>query len=441
MKQNLFGTDGIRAIVGNEPLTAVTLPLIGQAIALWAKRKFKMHPSILLAHDTRSSCYFIKATLKSGLLRHTIKLYDVLALPTPTVCLLIRENKLFDCGIIITASHNPYQYNGIKVIDSNGNKISTADEEEITSYCSNPMPELDYETFGTDYRVVHSGAHYLDILAKRFPDQFLAGKTIVLDCANGAASSLAPHIFRLFGAKVIAINNTPTGTNINKDCGALYPETLIKAVQRNKADAGFAFDGDADRVVAINRKGIIKDGDDIISILMGHPSIASARAIVGTHYSNQGLEKFVQKSGKKFIRTDIGDKHVTAQLVAEQLPLGGEPAGHIIVTDYLDSSDGIFAALMILETAHITNNWDLESFVRYPQVLLNVPIKIKKDLKTEPMASIIQQTQKNVGDGRLVVRYSGTENVLRIMLEAPKEEAAQHLAQGLAQQLGKLLEA
>jgi len=138
---------------------------------------------------------------------------------------------------------------------------------------------------------------------------------------------------------------------------------------------------------------------------------------------------------------EIGDKHVTSQLVAEQLPLGGEPAGHIIVTDYLDSSDGIFAALMILETAHITNNWDLESFVRYPQVLLNVPIKIKKDLKTEPMASIIQQTQKNVGDGRLVVRYSGTENVLRIMLEAPKEEAAQHLAQGLAQQLGKLLEA
>ncbi len=440
MNQNLFGTDGIRAIVGNEPLTASTLPIIGHAIALWAKKKYKMHPSILLAHDTRSSCYFIKATLKSGLLRHTIKLYDVLAVPTPTACLLIRENKLFDCGIIITASHNPYQYNGIKLIGSNGNKISTADEEEITSYCSKPMPELDYETFGIDYRVIHAGAHYLDILAKRFQPQFLAGKTIVLDCANGAATSLAPHIFRLFGAKVIAINNTPTGTNINKDCGALHPETLIKAVLRNKADAGFAFDGDADRVVAINRKGLIKDGDDIISILMAHPSIAPAPAIVGTHYSNQGLEKFVQKSGKKFIRTDIGDKHVTAQLVAEKLPLGGEPAGHIIVTDYLDSSDGIFAALLLLETADITNNWNLESFARYPQVLLNVPIKIKKDLKAEPMASIIQQTEKTVGDGRLVVRYSGTENVLRIMLEAPKEDQAQYLAKGLAKQLGKVLE-
>lgn len=440
MKPNLFGTDGIRAIVGSEPLTAATLPIIGQAIAQWAKKKYKMHPSILLAHDTRSSCYFIKAALKSGLLRHTIKLYDVLAAPTPTACLLIRENKLFDCGIIITASHNPYQYNGIKIIDSSGNKISTADEEEICSYCANPTPELNYETFGTDYRVIHAGAHYLDILSKRFPAQFLSGKTIVLDCANGAATSMAPHIFRLFGAKVIAIHNTPTGININKDCGALAPESLIKAVLHSKADAGFAFDGDADRVIAVNKKGYIKDGDDIVAILMSHPTIAPTRAIVGTHYSNQGLEKFVKKSGKQFIRTDIGDKHVSTKLTTENLPLGGEPAGHVIIKHYLDSSDGIFTALMVLETAHLTNNWNLESFERYPQVLLNVPIKIKKDLKTEPMASIIQQTQKTLKDGRLIVRYSGTENVLRIMLEAPKEDQAMNLANGLAQQLGKALE-
>lgn len=439
MNRNFFGTDGIRAIVGTGPLTASMLPMLGNAIARWAKTKYKMHPSILLAHDTRSSCYFIKATLKSGLLLHTVKLYDFLALPTPAACLLIRNNKLFDCGIIITASHNPHQYNGIKVIDSKGNKISHEDENIIRNFLEQQTEKNDYITFGTEYRVTNAGAHYLDILCKRFNQQFLAEKTIALDCANGATASLAPHIFRLFGAKVIAINDKPKGSNINKNCGTLHPDELQKIMKKGNVDAGFAFDGDGDRVIAVNRYGAIKDGDDILAMLMANQLYVDTPAIVGTQFSNHGLEQFLNQKGKLFFRTEVGDKNVTHKIAAENLLIGGEPSGHIIVPSYLESSDGIFAALHLLETIIESDNFDMESFTRYPQRFFNVPINAKKDLKSSPFAKIIQDGRSALDNGRLIIRYSGTENVLRIMLETADEKQAEIIGAHLAKQLGKLL--
>jgi len=440
MKKNLFGTDGIREIMGHYPLTATALPALGHAIAQWAKNHCKAHPSILLAHDTRSSCYFIKAALKSGLLLHSVKVYDVLALPTPAACLLTRNNKSFDCGVIITASHNPYQYNGIKLVNANGSKISLEDEKEISELFEQALNTAPtYESLGTDYRIFHAGAQYLDVLSGYFKEQFLEGKTIALDCAHGATSSLAPHIFRMFGAHVITINDKPTGVNINKESGALYPEKLQQIVLENNADAGFAFDGDGDRVVAINRHGEIKDGDDILAILSLHPMHAKSKAIVGTLFSNQGLEYFANQHKKEFIRVNIGDKYVAQELAAKQLSIGAEPSGHIIIREYLESSDGIFTALQLFETIMHHNNWDMESFKHYPHVQINVPIKTKKDLNTSPFAELISESKNNLQNGRLIIRYSGTENVIRIMLEAEDLQQADKIGSHLAQELGKLL--
>lgn len=436
MSQHLFGTDGIRSLTGHAPLTFELLPRLGYAIAQWAAEKNHDNPSILLAHDTRASCHFIKAALKSGLLLYKSKVFDALALPTPTACFLTRMNKSFHCGIIITASHNPWQYNGIKIVDANGSKINLIDEERISILFEQAQHiSVDYTNLGNDFRALNPGEPYIHTLSQHFDKTFLKGKTVVLDCANGSTSSLAPHIFRMFGANVVTINASPTGININANCGSLFPKELQETVISYKADAGFAFDGDGDRVIAVNRQGQIKDGDDILAILMDNPRYKNAQAIVGTTFSNEGLAAHVTGKGKKFIRTDVGDKYVTEELKLHKLPLGGESSGHIIIKDYLDSADGTYTALTLLETMAKTSNWDMVSFIHYPQVLINMPIKQKKDLNRTPIIDILTKNQQELPEARFVVRYSGTEPLLRILVEAPEKNQAELLGTKLANQL------
>jgi phosphoglucosamine mutase len=436
MSHLLFGTDGIRALTGKAPLSIDQLPKLGYAIAQWIAEKNHAAPSILLAHDTRASSHFIKAALKSGLLLHQSKVFDALALPTPTACFLTRMNKSFNCGIIITASHNPSEYNGIKIVDAQGSKINSNDEKKITELFNKiNLTSIDHMHLGNDFRALNPGEPYLHALYNHFDKTFLKGKSIVLDCANGSTSSLCPHIFRMFGATVITINAKPDGVNINSDCGSLFPKKLQETVLSYKADAGFAFDGDGDRVIACNNKGHIKDGDDMLAILMDNPNYKSASAIVGTTFSNEGLAAYTLAKGKKFIRTDVGDKNVIEEMKLHELPLGGEPSGHIIIKDYLDSSDGIFTALNLLDTIKKNENWTMDSFTHYPQVLINIPITQKKDLSCKPITEILTRSKEEFPLGRFVIRYSGTEPLLRILVETPDKKEAELLSTKLANQL------
>lgn len=439
MVDNIFGTDGIRATIGVDPFTPALLHELGKAIAVWAIKKYNKKPALLLGHDTRISCDLVKSALKSGLLLYPIQLYDGHVLTSPAVCKIISSEDKFDCGIIISASHNPFHDNGIKIIDRFNGKLTLDDELDISFLFQEQIKNYSYTSLGTEITWPQAESVYISSLKKFFKEKFLLGKKIVLDCAQGAAYKIAPALFNHFGASTIIIHNTPNGSNINENCGALHPENLQKEVIKHQADAGFAFDGDADRVIMVNNQGIIKDGDDILALLLNHPHYSKSSHIVGTIMTNQGLEFFLEKCNKKLIRTAVGDKYISACLLENNLILGGEPSGHIIARDYLLTGDGIFTALRVLETMTLTKNWEMKTFIKFPQIIINVPISFKKDLSITPFAQLIKQSQQALIQGRLIVRYSGTEHLLRIMIEDNDYNHACTIGDQLAQQLFKVL--
>ncbi|MFI5332494.1 MAG: phosphoglucosamine mutase [Candidatus Babeliales bacterium] len=440
MIPSLFGTDGIRGTVGTHPFTRETLPALGSALAQWALETYGTHPRIMIASDTRQSCAFIKAALASGLLQHSVKLYDTQILPTPALCYITQKMGIVDCGIMISASHNLYSDNGIKIIDARRGKLSAYDEQRITDlYTTHQFPEHPYHALGSHEYLFDAATHYSSALSALCTPQFLHGNTIVIDCANGALSTLAPSVFEYFGAQVITLNNTPNGTNINEDCGALHPRSTQAAVARYNADVGFAFDGDGDRVIAISKNGEIKDGDDMLALLLDHPRYCTTPTVVGTDMTNQGFLSFLKQRNISLIRTKVGDKYIAQCLEQQQLILGGEQSGHIIMRDYLDTGDGLCTALRVLEAMSITNNWDMNTFTKFPQLLINIPVAVKKDLSAPAIASIIEQGNAQLKSGRLVVRYSGTENVLRIMIEDDELSYVQQLGNYVADALKQVL--
>jgi phosphoglucosamine mutase len=440
MITSLFGTDGIRGAVGTSPFTREQLPMLGSAFAQWAHETYGEHPRIIIASDTRQSCAFIKAALASGLLQYPVQLYDAGVISTPALCYLTQKTNMVDCGIMISASHNHYSDNGIKVIDARRGKISHEDEQRISElYATHTLPEYPYQSLGSHYYLSDAAARYSVAVSAWFTPDFLQGKTIVLDCAHGALSALAPTIFEQVGATVIVLNNTPSGTNINEDCGALHPKSVQAAVQRYNADAGFAFDGDGDRVIAVSRSGEIKDGDDLLALLLDHPRYCTTPSVVGTDMTNQGFISFLRQRNISLIRTKVGDKYIAQSLEQQQLILGGEQSGHIIIRDYLDTGDGLFTALRVLEAMSITNNWYMKTFTKFPQLLISIPVAIKKDLSTPAIATIIEQGNAQLKSGRLVVRYSGTENVLRIMIEDNELSYVQQLGNYLSDALKQAL--
>lgn len=445
LPSNLFGTDGIRGTIGSSPFTNQELHALGGALGAWLSQRHPASPFVLLAHDTRVSCSWVKAALQTGLLMHSVRIFDAEVLPTPAVSKLLQTLKAqgmpIAVGIIISASHNPFQDNGIKIVGING-KISEADElaiskmyqEQLTDCCASHMHG---HPRGIAQSLVAIQEGYIHAVEKGFTPKFLQGKKIILDCANGATSWLAPKIFERLGATVMTINNAPSGMNINDKCGALHPEQLQGAVLLHKADIGFAFDGDGDRVIGVAPSGEVKNGDDLMAILSRHPKYSQSK-IVGTIMANAGFEAYLKVNGKELMRTSVGDKHVAEAMTANQLLLGGEQSGHIILGDYLNTGDGIFAALRVCETLNQLNDWSMNTFTKYPQVSKNVPVKEKKD-HAAPLADIIAATQASLPTGRLVVRYSGTEPLLRIMAEAPTQEEAHNIVQKLSEQLGERL--
>lgn len=267
----------------------------------------------------------------------------------------------------------------------------------------------------------------------------MSNKKIVLDLANGATYKIAPKLFKAFGAKVIPINDKPNGKNINRKSGTLHPEALKLAILKNKAHIGFAFDGDGDRIIAINKDGQIKDGDDLLAILSCNSDYKTCKSIIGTVMSNKALEDYFFQKNIKLIRSPVGDKNVLNYMTLHQTILGGEQSGHIILKNIINTSDGLLVALKILETLFQTNNWNLETYEKYPQILINVPIKKRKELTDPPLNELISSSEEKIQKGRLVVRYSGTENYIRIMAEDPDENNIKKVVQDLAQKLKNLL--
>lgn len=432
---NLFGTDGIRRTVGLSPLTLEELPRLAHALGSCIIKHYGSHARILVACDTRESASFIKSSLMSGLLLHPLAITDADILPTPAVAALMQKTKAYDIGLVISASHNPYYDNGIKLIDPIHGKISTVLEEEIThAFMVGKLP-ISYTNGGTVHNMPDAVQHYVTHMQSYFSHNFLKGITVLLDCAHGATFASAPRIFSLFGAHVITIANRPDGKNINDQCGALYPTTLQQAVIEHKAHIGFAFDGDGDRVIAVNQAGEIKNGDDLLMLLTQHSDFKKERGIVATIMSNHGLVYALAENNKKVIRCNVGDKAVYATLNTEHLLLGGEQSGHIIMRNYLPMGDGIYTALKVIETLLQTNNWSMHTFKPYPQIIVNIPVITKKDLQDPCIAQIITAYESQLQEGRMIIRYSGTENLLRIMIEHNYQDNAQVIIQQLSAEL------
>ncbi len=413
----LFGTDGIRATVGTSFFTAENLIKLGDALAYWIEHKYGTSAAVLLGHDTRQSASFIKMILISRLLLRGISVYDAGVLPTPALFNIMKKHSNICCALVISASHNPYEDNGIKVISSNHGKVSFDDEQAITTFYYSKLSEPAYHALGNYITYEHAQQDYIDSVCTYFSSLNVHGFTIVLDCAHGAAYKVAPILFETFGATVIPLHIHPDGKNINDKCGALDCNALQEAVVKSNADIGFAFDGDADRVIAVNNKGIIKDGDDILALLAVDECYKESNSIVGTVMSNKGFELYLNTLGKNLIRVPVGDKYVAQKMKDLNCILGGEQSGHIILGDYLPTGDGIVTALKIMQNIIAGNNLEMETFIRFPQVLINVVVNVKKNLNESPFADIIREYQEKLKNGRLLVRYSGTELLLRVMVE------------------------
>ncbi len=436
---NLFGTDGMRARVGSYPFTSEALPLLGRALALWGQEKYGRNCTFLFASDTRYSRSWIHASLTSGLLQYPVKILNADIIPTPALYYLMKDEPSISCGIMISASHNPAEDNGIKLIDGKTGKLSTEDEERISHFLKSPISQPLYDKLGVEIPFAFAAEKYQHMLANLFAPHFLRGKTIVLDCANGATAQVAPAIFTALGATTIPLNIRSDGYTINEECGAVHPEGLQKTVLAHRAYAGFAFDGDGDRVIAVNSEGIVKNGDDILAILLTNPAWSNQHGAVSTIMANQGLEIHITSQGKKFIRTNVGDKYVLEALVQHNLSLGAEPSGHIMIRDIIPTGDGILAALKTLETMIKTGNSKMESAPKFPQIIVNVPIKRRLELNEAPLADIIAQSKQELPQGRVLVRYSGTEQLIRIMVEDTDQAHMKMVAQDLAQKLEQLL--
>ncbi len=439
----IFGTDGIRGPADQYPFDDYTVQRLGYAIALWAREKYPVEqPRILIGMDTRISCVRIKKALVAGMIMGGVAVVDAGVIPTPGVCCLIKNDATFNAGVVVSASHNLFQDNGIKLFDAQTCKLGKLDESALLANMNFwvAQAELQELSYGSITLWPEAVAVYINTILAHFKPQFLQGLTIALDLAHGATAMCAETIFQQLGAKVLVMGHEPNGTNINDHCGAVHPEALQQMVLASGADAGFAFDGDGDRIVAVNKLGQIKEGDDIIMLLLGLPIYKNMPVVVGTIVSNQGLEVALKEQGKKFIRTSVGDKYIAVALQEYEVLLGGENSGHIILRDYLLTGDGIFVALKVLEALCLTGDWTMCTFVKFPQTTVNIRVAARKNLSEEPFADIIAAYQQRMNGGRVLVRYSGTEPLLRIMAEAQDAATAETVAHELADTLQKELE-
>jgi len=451
-RKSLFGTDGIRGVANRHPMTPEMSLKLGKALTYLLKQGEITHkPKIVIGKDTRLSGYIFEQALSSGIAAMGADVLLVGPLPTPAIA-FITQSMRADAGIVISASHNPYEDNGIKIFDSHGFKLPDEAELKIEELMENGGSERLAATpgeIGKAHRIEDAPGRYVVFAKNSFPgDLTLEGIKVVLDCANGAAYKVSPIILEELGADVITIGVHPDGRNINTECGSLNPELLRLKVLETGADLGIALDGDADRVIFCDERGEIVDGDKIIAICadeMIKNGKLRGNTVVTTLMSNMALENFVLGRGLDFVRTEVGDRYVVEAMRKRGSNLGGEQSGHIIFLDHTTTGDGTLAALQVLaimkregrKLSELSKIIDL-----YPQLLLNVKIRKKKELsKIKGLSALLDRNETRLsGKGRINIRYSGTEPISRVMVEGEDvsliKEIADELADAIMRDIG-----
>jgi phosphoglucosamine mutase len=442
--KKLFGTDGIRAVAGQAPLNDTTIYAIGLALAHTLKAK-TTQPRVLLGMDTRESSEHIAAVLTSGLREGGAMVESAGVITTPAVAHLAHAHQ-FAAGVVISASHNPWQDNGIKLFGPDGFKLPDATEMLIEAEIFRQLEA----SANSEGAATHAAAppvqeadraEYMRFLLAAVPGLSLDNRKIVIDCANGAASTVAPQLFADLGGEVMVTHASPDGRNINQGCGALHPEVVAAEVVRHKASMGITFDGDADRALFADEDGRVVNGDAVLLLaardLHSRGELANA-TVVATTMSNMGLEAALQRSGISMLRAPVGDKYVLEQMLATGATLGGEQSGHIIFSGRSTTGDGLLTALLVLDVVHRSGKTlaqlvaDLKTF---PQVIVNVKVREKRPLESIPavVQRIADADRELAGTGRVVIRYSGTESLARVMIEAEDHGRMTHHAEAIAE--------
>jgi len=425
----LFGTDGIRGVANQYPMTPELAVTIGKAVAAIFKGGHKQS-KIVIGKDTRISGDMLEHALVSGICSMGVDAYLTGILPTPGVAFLTSSTGA-NAGIVISASHNPYYDNGIKIFKNNGYKLSDEEEDEIEQFVFNKSmasSPKSVQHIGRVYNLEDAGCTYGNFLKCTVPENHnFKDLKIVIDCSNGATFKVAPAIFTELGAKVKILYNNPDGKNINDNCGSQHPENLKKSVVKNGADIGFAFDGDGDRLIAVDEKGAVATGDQILAVcakFMKQKGLLKGNQVVSTIMSNIGLGQALKEMGIKHLTAKVGDRYVMEKMVSSGAILGGEDSGHMIFLNYHTTGDGILAAIRLIEAMKDESKPISELFkimTVFPQVLMNVDVMHKPGLKSVAgIADAIKSVESVLGKkGRVVVRYSGTQPICRVMVEGP----------------------
>jgi phosphoglucosamine mutase len=448
--KKLFGTDGIRGVAGQPPLDPATIYTVGLALAhhLTTSEEDASHrPRILIGQDTRESSDWIAAALTAGLVSGGATVESAGVITTPAVAFLARAHR-FAAGIVISASHNPWQDNGIKLFGPDGFKLPDATElaieAEIFRRLESSTGNLQPATPNLQVNEADR-AEYIRFLLAAVPSLSLDGRRIVVDCANGAASAIAPELFALLnergGGEVILTHASPNGRNINDRCGALYPEMVAAEVVTHRASMGITFDGDADRALFADARGSVVNGDAVLLLAARHLKalgLLTNDLVVATTMSNVGLEAALKRSGIQMLRAPVGDKYVLEEMLATGATLGGEQSGHIIFSGRSTTGDGLLTALLLLDIVHrsrLSLGELLTDLKTFPQIIVNVPVREKRPLASIPaVGEAIAAAELALADsGRVVIRYSGTESLARVMIEAESEPLMHHHATAIAQ--------
>ena len=451
-----FGTDGIRGKFGELPITPDFILKLGYVtglVLIEANENSTRKPSVVIGKDTRLSGYVIEGALQAGFNAAGVDVYMLGPLPTPAIAHLTRSFNA-DAGVVISASHNPYYDNGIKFFSGNGKKISdemqSAINEKLAAIINDTdskeaaMPILDPANLGKNRRISDAKGRYIEFCKGSFPYQYdLSHLTVVVDCANGAGYSVAPRVMRELGANVIAINNTPDGININAECGSTHPESLQKAVLEHEADVGIALDGDGDRIVMVDETGKLIDGDGILYVLATQGK-TKASGVVGTLMSNMGLELALTAADIEFTRAKVGDRYVMQDLEANGWILGGEPSGHVLCLDKSRTGDAIIAGLQVLAVMQARGralSELVEGFDVLPQKLVNVRLSQMQDpFEHQELVDAFDKAKETLeGRGRLLIRQSGTEPMIRVMVESDDEIECDVMANDLGDLIKSVL--
>jgi len=447
MARQFFGTDGIRGVVGQDPITPDFFIRLGFAIGsilVKNNRDKKMkHPSVVIGKDTRVSGYMLESALEAGFIAAGVNVYLTGPMPTPAIAYLTKALRS-QAGVVISASHNPFPDNGIKIFSEAGEKLSDAFETEVEVALNQPIKTVLPHDLGKAKRVDDAPDQYIKFCKSTFPENLnLRGLKIVLDCAHGATYHVAPKIFSELGAEVITVGNEPDGFNINLDVGSTHPKTIKEATLKHKADLGIAFDGDGDRVVMIDHLGHIVDGDQLVLVI--------ARAlkqknqlkggVVGTLMTNMAIENALNDLGVEFVRTHVGDRYVLETLLEKGWSIGGENSGHILTLDQHSTGDAIIASLQVLKSLRLLNQSLYEATKDsplYPQVLINVVTSKKIDLENnKSIQDAIKNVESKLNDkGRVLLRPSGTEPKIRVMVEGQDLKEVQSAAELIAKVVG-----